>query len=299
MAALVMFACAACQQARSPSTPVEEKSAVETPPTDEDRAKFTGAIDSWLEQKRSGKWSVSESRSEFDDSPTVVLALEGERPIEGWLTDPVLPTLILRCQEGKTESYVVSKMRPISAAGRDSATVRLRFDGSPPVENPSSVSTDGEAMFLANAIGTIRTMIGSERMLLQFTPFNGSPQTTEFDLRGLADVIGPLQDACGWETAVSPPPPPPVRRTGIPDMFWAFERSPFYRRHGLKPVGELFAQEGEYEQRYSVGSSGEVTVRLWLGNGGVGLAQADGNYGASFHQDFERVKTDLGRWVTR
>ena len=145
----------------------------------------------------------------------------------------------------------------------------------------------------------IRTMIGSEKMLLQFAPFNGSPQSTEFHLRGLAVVIGPLQAACGWETVPPPPPTPPVRRPGIPDMFWTFEKSSFYRRYRLEPTDDHFERNGELEQWYSVGSSSAPDVRLWLGNANVGLAQADGDHGLQFYQDFEVVKQDLRRWISR
>jgi hypothetical protein len=54
------------------------------------------------ETPRFGKWHVSASKSQFDDSRTVVLTLIAENGIQGWLATS-LPQLILRCQEGQTE----------------------------------------------------------------------------------------------------------------------------------------------------------------------------------------------------
>ncbi|GER81114.1 conserved hypothetical protein [Candidatus Denitrolinea symbiosum] len=65
---------------------------------------ITPTIDSRSLQP-TGKWKVSTSESEFDNSTTVVLALKAENYIEAWLDTP-LPVLILRCKEKKMEVYV-------------------------------------------------------------------------------------------------------------------------------------------------------------------------------------------------
>src|SRR4051812_23868401 len=48
------------------------------------------------EATSSSKWNVLRDRSQLDDSPTVVLRLEAENDIHGWLATAT-PSLINRC----------------------------------------------------------------------------------------------------------------------------------------------------------------------------------------------------------
>jgi type VI secretion system protein VasI len=41
-------------------------------------------------------------------------------------------------------------------------------------------------------------MIGHATLLFEFVPFNSSPAMTTFDLRGLAEAVKPLREACEW-----------------------------------------------------------------------------------------------------
>lgn len=60
----------------------------------------------------SGKWQLDAGgASSFDDSESVVLALDAEQEISGQF-DTKLPTLILRCQERQLEAYVVTGLQP-------------------------------------------------------------------------------------------------------------------------------------------------------------------------------------------
>src|ERR1700690_3729129 len=75
-----------------------------------------------------GGWHTSTDASEFDNSTTVVLALDAETPVQGWL-DTTTPTLLLRCREGKVEVYINNGLQANVEVGQlRAATVRLRFD---------------------------------------------------------------------------------------------------------------------------------------------------------------------------
>jgi type VI secretion system protein VasI len=151
-------------------------------------------------QPPAGRWEVQESVSAADDSKTVVLALDATVPISGWPSKTVLPTLILRCRERKTEAYIKTGMAPdVEYGNTDSATILLRFDKAPAAKYNASESTDKEALFLPGAIGLIKTMAKHDTMLFRFTPFNSPPQETVFDLKGLDKVLPKLQDTCGWK----------------------------------------------------------------------------------------------------
>jgi hypothetical protein len=161
-----------------------------------------------------GKWRASTEESEFDNSTTVVLALDAEDYIQGWL-DTTRPKLILRCKEGKIDVYVnVGTQSNVEYGLYDAATVRVRFDQNQAVELIANESTDGEALFFQDPYGMIIAMLQSRQMIFGFTPFNADPVTTTFDLRGLSNVIPPLKMSCNWNgtrpTFPAPPTFPPT-----------------------------------------------------------------------------------------
>lgn len=144
-----------------------------------------------------GKWDVSTDTSSFDDSSTVVLSLDAERPIEGFL-ESYRPTLILRCQERQIEAYVVTGMAADVEAGNfDGATVRIRLDDAAAETLNTGRSTDDKALFFENAPQLINRLAQADRLLFSFTPYNASPAETSFDLRGLDEVLPQLRTACG------------------------------------------------------------------------------------------------------
>src|SRR5258706_13785649 len=74
------------------------------------------------------KWVYHESKSAMDDSKTVVLSLEAENIVQGWLRNPSRPTLFLRCKENKTDAYITVGLAANPEYGTDDFSVRLRFD---------------------------------------------------------------------------------------------------------------------------------------------------------------------------
>ena len=61
-----------------------------------------------------------------------------------------------------------------------------------------SVSTDNDSTFVARAIPYLRTMVQSERLVVQTTPYNEAPSTAIFDLTGVADALAPVAETCEW-----------------------------------------------------------------------------------------------------
>jgi type VI secretion system protein VasI len=160
-----------------------------------------------------GEWETRFSTSSFDDSQTVVVYLEAEREISGWL-DTYTPVLVLRCKEREIDAYVdVGMQIEVEYGMTDSATTRIRFDKDRAETMVMNESTDGEALFFRNPAAIIDTMTRHNEMVFGFTPFNASPVETTFDLRGLGEAIKPLRDACGRRLLT---PTPYVAPTGIP-----------------------------------------------------------------------------------
>jgi type VI secretion system protein VasI len=164
----------------------------------------------------SDKWRVTESRSPMDDSKTVVLSLDSEDLIQGPIGS-VKPTLIVRCQEKKTAVYVVTGMaarieEDVDGGPSDYHKVRLRIDDG--VASPESwtEATDHRALFASDEvydtnghyagtggrIGFAKRLAGATTLIFEFTPFDGSPQTARFNLRGLDTHLDKVAEACSW-----------------------------------------------------------------------------------------------------
>jgi hypothetical protein len=155
------------------------------------------------------KWHVTEKQSPMDDSKTVVLAVDSDDEVQGPL-GKVRPSLILRCQEKKTDIYVTTGMAAnVEADGEHVVGIRLD-DGAARHENWSE-STDHAALFASDIIwndheptfhgGRIefaKKLAAASQLTFQFTPFDGSPQTARFDLRGLDTHVHDVAEACGW-----------------------------------------------------------------------------------------------------
>lgn len=147
------------------------------------------------------KWRVTETRSAMDDSKGMLLSLDSEDVIQGPM-GAMRPSLKIRCQEGNTDTYVVTGMpadveEDLDGGPSDTHTVRTRLDDAPPQTEPWFESTDHTGLFgggqeLAKALSKASTYT------FQFTPFDGSPQTMRFDVRGLDSHLHKLADACGW-----------------------------------------------------------------------------------------------------
>lgn len=139
------------------------------------------------------KWTISESTNPLDDSPTVVLRLEastgssrlGERP-----------SLILRCMQNETDVYVNWN----DYLGSDAISVTSRLGRAESQTSRWGLSTDNTSTFYpGRTTAFIREIAAVDTLVLNTTPYNESPVTAVFDVRGLSAELAPLQRACGWE----------------------------------------------------------------------------------------------------
>jgi len=131
------------------------------------------------------EWITRESKSPIDDSPRVFMTLKAEYTKQ---------ELTLRCQENKTEAYVVAN--EYLGSKRNTATVR--YGNNKAKDEKFSVSTDKKALFFSKAIPTIKTMMKHESMIFRYTVYDGSSRTVTFLLGDLKNQIQPLRAACNW-----------------------------------------------------------------------------------------------------
>lgn len=144
------------------------------------------------------QWQIREDKSAMDGSKTVVISRDAENEIQGWL-ESNRPSLIVRCQERKTEAYIVTGTAANVEYDTDNHTVRLRFDDSEPVTQHWSASTDDKALFSPNAIEFAKMLVGSKSLAFEFTPLNANPAIIHFRLEGLAPYLQKAAAACGWQ----------------------------------------------------------------------------------------------------
>jgi len=147
-----------------------------------------------------GQWQIKEDSSPMDGSKRIVISRDAENDIEGSLQSK-RPSLIVRCQEGKTDAYIAAGMAASVEYDTDRHTVRLRFDDGKPTTQHWDASTDHEALFAPNAIQFARESASSKTLTFQFTPFDASPAVARFNLEGLAPYLQKAASACGWRVA--------------------------------------------------------------------------------------------------
>jgi len=197
-----------------------------------------------------GQWQIKEDSSPMDGSKRVVISREAENEIAGWLQSK-RPSLIVRCQEGKTEAYIATGMAASVEYDTDRHTVRLRFDNGRPTTQHWDESTDHEGLFAANAIQFARGLVGSKTLTFQFTPFDASPAVARFNLEGLAPYLQKAASACGWRVAEETKPE--GLRHALGEAEAAEETKPEGSRHAL----------GEAEADVTALGEGEANVDSW------------------------------------
>lgn len=143
-----------------------------------------------------GKWQIKREISPIDDSITVILALPANRSIKTKFSfRETYPVLIARCQENKTEVYVVTK----TFLGSATLEVTTRFDKEPAKTQTWFVSTDHKAVFSpGSGVAYAKKLMRHKKLVIRLIPYGENPVWTSFDLLGTTQAIKPLRKACGW-----------------------------------------------------------------------------------------------------
>lgn len=121
------------------------------------------------------------------DQPFVALMLDA--------ADDGRARLILRCRRNRTEALIVAQQ--FIGAGREMG-VMTRVADRPAVSQQWLVSTDGTAVFAPSPVEFIRAVLAGNVLRAEIQPRTSARMDLRFETRGLSEVIGPLQAACGW-----------------------------------------------------------------------------------------------------
>ena len=176
------------------ATCAEKKDSVKRLDCFDSVADKSGLIRKATTTKTKSKWIVQEESSKIDDSKTVILFLKANVKITGQFHEKVYPSMILRCENNKTNAYITTGL----FLGTDSIKVTSRLDKNKAHKKRWSISTDNKAMFVRKPIGFIKKLMKHSTLLVEFIPYNDNRKLVEFDVSGLENDIKALKDACHW-----------------------------------------------------------------------------------------------------
>jgi hypothetical protein len=104
--------------------------------------------------------------------------------VSGWHTHDV-PHLIIRCQDHRTEAYVVTGVAAQPEPGEvGKHTVRLRFDDHRQEPEIWDQSADDKALFSQSPVRFVKSVARSKILTFEFTPFHDSPAVATFSVAG-------------------------------------------------------------------------------------------------------------------
>ncbi len=147
-----------------------------------------------------GAWVISEEKSAFDDSRTVVVSLRSDQEIRGQFGGSGPAFLYLRCLENTTSAFITMNdlfLADIQGFGK----VDYRIDTRKAQSKQMSASTDNKALGLWDggaSIPFIKSLLDGEKAAFRATPFNDSPTEFSFSLAGIDAASAPVREACKW-----------------------------------------------------------------------------------------------------
>ena len=161
-------------------------------------AKGDPALPKGFDRLGVGSWLIKRDKSKVDDSPIVnviVTAKEdsgrGAYGGQRWFA--------LRCLENRTNAFVFWQNYLISGL-KESATHRVRVDGSQPVTTTWQMSSNRQATGLwsgGSSIPFIKTLYGKSALIIEVAEDSGK-HVAEFDISGIEDAASAVREACGW-----------------------------------------------------------------------------------------------------
>lgn len=145
-----------------------------------------------------GKWDIINEKSSISGRHNIMLSLKANAPIMTPREGNVWPTLVMRCRDGQTESYLVFhvNLADKSKNTRPRTAITTRFDGGKATTVIWDLSQDNLGAFAPDANALIESALQSDRLYTQVTPPTKSMIESTFDLRGLDKAIVPLKNAC-------------------------------------------------------------------------------------------------------
>jgi hypothetical protein len=117
-----------------------------------------------------GNWRIDESTNAMDGVKTTVLG--------NWHGDS---GVVIRFRGKHLEAYVTTP----EMVGHDDTSVRLRFDDGKPISQVWSRSEDFHALFSPDPRWLVTKLQASQKLYIEYHPYEKVPETLSFDVAGL------------------------------------------------------------------------------------------------------------------
>lgn len=142
----------------------------------------------------SAGWSENTPAWTAETRRRIAFELPARNETSVWMKT-VRPLLVVRCQEGSMEAFVYTDSPAAMEPQDDAHTVRLSFDGEPGRTERWPDSSTHDALFAPNGKEFVDRITSAESLRFGYTPHNAAPVVAHFDVRGLAEKLGPAR-AC-------------------------------------------------------------------------------------------------------
>lgn len=140
------------------------------------------------------RWQAFEQVSKFDDTPIHSVGLSAAGPLLG-----AGALLRLRCDEGRPVANIF--LMNMVGSNRTSGEVRYRIDAQASVTETLLVNEVGDALFFSSdeaARKFSRSLLGAKKLIMQIQPVGDPLYLGTFNVEGLAQISGPMRQACDW-----------------------------------------------------------------------------------------------------
>ncbi len=145
------------------------------------------------------RWSRStDGRWVGDKRNSVAFELPALNKIQIW-TRTVTPVLVVRCQDGRVESFVFTQSAARMEARDGDHTVHVGFDDAADLTQRWPDSDDHDALFARDGAAFTRRLAGSHTLRFGFEPHNAGLATAHFAVDGISELLTASAVQCGWK----------------------------------------------------------------------------------------------------
>lgn len=145
-------------------------------------------------------WDVWKSQSKIDDSVSDLMMLLSDNIVNERAGTMGYGTIGIKCHQ-KTTTITFNAGEFFLVDDDDYGRVTYRLDKEKAKTKRMDVTSDNKALGLwsnSETIPFIKEMFGHDKIIVQITPYQETPATMEFTIKGLEEAIKPLRKACGW-----------------------------------------------------------------------------------------------------
>jgi len=144
------------------------------------------------------KWST-ENRTFWlaTQRHSAAFELHAENMVTTW-QGRVRPSLVVRCVSRKMETFVFTHSAMKIEPHAQDKTVTIAFDDEPMRTDRWPDSEDHDALFAPDGPAFALRLTHARTLRFGYTPHNVDPVVAEFRVSGLAELIDPVANDCGW-----------------------------------------------------------------------------------------------------